>query len=157
MKPQLPAYYRLSAQKRRMVELRERGYTHVQIAKTIQVEFDNITITKGAVSDLFREGTPCHEALNELREYLADQAVQEAQQLVRSTYKDAVATLIELTKKPAPPHVRVNAAKSLAQNILSIKELAQTNDSGNSANNLNEEITAIIKSALPHPDRGAEI
>ena len=157
MKPQLPAFSRLSAQKRRMVELRERSYTYAQIAKLIQFEFDGAKLSKGAVSDLFRDGTACDKALLELREHLANEAVKEARRLVRSTYKEAIATLIELSKKPSPPHVRVRAAQTLAQNILSIRELAKADESNDTANTINNEIATIINSALPQSSKGAGI
>jgi phosphoglycolate phosphatase-like HAD superfamily hydrolase len=146
----LPSYSLLTAPKRRMVELKQQGLTHVQIANAIVSEFEEATTTKNTVDDLFREGTACRAALLEWREYMADQAVAEARQLVRATYKDAITTLIELSKPPHAPNVRANAARALAQNLLSAKDLSKLpSEVSVYSEAINAEIAAIMRSALP--------
>lgn len=149
MYPTLPHYSQLTAPKRRMVGLKEQGLTHAQIADAIVSEFNGATTTKNTVDDLFREGSVCRKALREWQEYLADQAVIEAKQLIRSTYKDSVAVLVELSKPPHKPSIRIKAARSLAQSLLSTKELTRVqSDTPTYSVIIDAEMEAILRSTM---------
>lgn len=132
----------LPALKQKAVLLKSHGHTHATIASRLRVEFETNT-TKKTVDGWFEtDGLLWHPYMS-LNEKLADQALAEAHQLVRTYAGEAVQTLRELSRPPHPATVRVSASRALASVLLRNPEVGATKQP---PSKIDQEIAEIIES-----------
>lgn len=114
----ISSFQQLTGKRRRIVELKYEGESHQRIA-------DAVGLSKSRVDHLLAADGELRPVFVAYADHMADQALAEAQSLIRSLAPKAIATLHELSQPPHPPHVRVAASKALASGLLGSKELAK--------------------------------
>lgn len=136
----------LPALKQKAVLLKSHGNTHAAIARRLSAEFQSST-TKKTVDGWFETDGLLWRPYMNLNEKLADQALAEAHQLVRTYAGEAVQTLRELSRPPHPATVRVSASRALAGVLLRNPEVAAKKPPQSPLDELiNKEIADIMRS-----------